>query len=454
MKKLVYLFLIGSTFSWGQSGIETKQLSPGELKQDLHYLFEKFEAIHPSLYHYTPKWEVDARRLALEKELDQPMTRLEFARKTIPVVTLLKDGHTSLGFPLEERTTFLKNGGTVFPLDVLIHKNKIFVAANYSPDSLSKGSTEIVSINGVSSTEVLEKLRSLNSAELDFYRDIRVQRSFRRLLWYAYNWDGDYDLQLMVNGVSVNKKIRGITEKELSASYQKTVGSSSSKAFSYYLIGNKIGVIDFRSMNNLKKFSDFLDSTFTVIKKNNIQRLVIDLRNNGGGDSKLAEALFNYIANKPYKQFERAEIKNSVEAGRVNNKNSKKNGTITVISDTPLITPKKPPNKFTGTAYLLTSHVTFSSAHALAVAFKCYTMGTIVGEETGGIFAPFGDLIEIKLPNTHLQGWCSHKKFVHPCADDGLHGVKPDVEIIPTLEDMQNHRDSAMEYILNITKSN
>ncbi|MFZ2905834.1 MAG: S41 family peptidase [Cyclobacteriaceae bacterium] len=451
MKKLLCLLLISSA-GFSQSPADAPVFTPEALKQDLNFLFEKLEAIHPSLYHYTSKAEIDELRAATEKMFNRPMTRLEFAQKVIPIVSQLSDAHTSLGFLQKEYSTFLKNGGKVFPLDVLIRENRIFTTAAHATDSIVP-STEILSINGVRSTEVLKTLRSYISAELDFYRDIRVQRAFRRMLWFVYGWDNDFDLQLSTNGEVINRKIQGITEVALSESYRKT-GSTIVSPFSYYPLENKIGVIDFQSMKNLKKFSSFLDSTFAVIGQNNIQYLVIDIRNNGGGDSKLGEALFDYIADKPYKQFERAEIKNSVEAGRVKNKNSKKNGTISVIQNTNFITPKKTKNKFTGTTYLLTSHVTFSSAHALAVAFKCYEMGTILGEETGGILEPFGDLIEFKLPNTQLQGWCSHKKFVHPCSDGLLHGVKPDVEIIPSAQDMATGNDPALEYIKKIASGN
>src|SRR6478735_10977965 len=106
-KLLLSIFFI-STLCAGQSAVETQKFTPEELKQDLQFLFEKLESIHPSLYHYTPKSEVDEKRSALEKELDHPMTRLEFARKAIPVISMLNDGHTGMGFPREERVSFLK----------------------------------------------------------------------------------------------------------------------------------------------------------------------------------------------------------------------------------------------------------------------------------------------------------------------------------------------------------
>lgn len=438
MKKLLFVSLVFSTtFSFSQESIENQKFSPEVLRADLNFLFSKLEYTHPSLYHYVSKEKADSARKAIEIILGQTFTRLEFARMVIPIVTMLKDGHTSLSFPQEERTSYLKSGGKVFPFDVLIRDNRIFVAANYSADSTILPYTEILFINGISSFEVLNQLRPFISAELEFYRDIRIQNAFRRLLWYVIGFEGDYNLVVAYNGTVFAKNISGATEKEFMDVYTKKI-KPSPQPYTFYKLTNEIGVIDFRSMNDEKRFGKFLDSTFTVIKRDKIQHLAIDIRNNGGGNSQLGDMLFDYITSKKYRQVIEAEIK--------------KNGKVRRVKGS-LQTPRKVANKFTGKTYLLTSHYTFSSANMLASAFKFYNMGTVIGEETGGVLTAFGDLIEITLPNTKLKAFCSHKKFVHPGADGQLHGVKPDIEIVPKPEFTQSGKDEILEYIKQIAKN-
>lgn len=323
MKKILYLLFISSS-CFAQLAVEVKSFNPEELKQDLTILFEKLEAIHPSLYHYTSKSNVDEVRAAVEKELNRSMTRIEFARKAIPLISMLKDGHTSLVFPRDEWLTFLKKGGKIFPFDVLIRENKIFITANYSADSTLSTFTEILAINEKPTPDLLKELRPYISAELDFYRDTRLQKAFKSMLWSAYGWGGNFDVELIIKGEMISKKIHGITEQGLTEAIKKSGKQRSAKPYSYYTLENNVAVIDFRSMNDLDKFNNFLDSTFAIIRKDNIQHLVVDIRNNSGGNSQLGDALFNYITDKPYKQIERIEVKNSVEAGRVRNKNSKK----------------------------------------------------------------------------------------------------------------------------------
>jgi hypothetical protein len=437
MKKfLIVCFVFYTSLSFSQESIQDQKFSPEALRADLDFLFSTLEYTHPSLYHYVSRTKVDSARKSIENVLGQSFSRLEFARMAIPLVTMLKDGHTSLSFPQEERTSYLKAGGTVFPFDVLIRNDQIFITNNYSIDSTLLPYSEILFINGVSSAELLDQLRPFISAELDFYQDIRVQNEFRRLLWYVMGFEGDYNLGLMYNGNFFKRTISGTTEKEFMIAYTKKL-KPNPQPYTFYKLTNAIGVIDFRSMNDEKRFGKFLDSTFNVVKRDNIKHLVIDIRNNGGGNSQLGDMLFDYITSKKYRQVVEAEIK-------IDGKISHAKGSLK--------TPKKLKNKFSGKTYLLTSHYTFSSANMLASAYKFYNMGTIIGEDTGGVLTAFGDLVEITLPNTNLKAYCSHKKFVHPGADGQLHGVKPDVEIVPTQEDIQLGRDAVMEYVLEYIK--
>ena len=109
--------------------------------------------------------------------------------------------------------------------------------------------------------------------------------------------------------------------------------------------------------------------------------------------------------------------------------------------------PKNTKNKFEGKSFLLTSHVTFSSATMLTAAFKCYNMGIIIGEETGGLLESFGDVISIQLPNTKILAGCSHKKFVLSCSTGDIQGVKPDYEIKLNIDNRKNESDPAIEKV-------
>jgi len=73
--------------------------------------------------------------------------------------------------------------------------------------------------------------------------------------------------------------------------------------------------------------------------------------------------------------------------------------------------PSSNPLRFNGSVYLLTSRVTFSSASSFAAAIKDFGIGILVGEETGGIFPHFGDVISFQLPSSKINGGCSYTEW-------------------------------------------
>ncbi len=471
---LIILVLITSCIS--QDEVQKKIFSVDELREDFNFLMNNFESIHPNIYSYTSKKDIDLMRKDVLEGLNKPMSRQEFALKITPIISALKDGHTNLILPNKQRTEYLNAGGGIFPFIVRIFDNKVYIRSNLSSDNTIKVNSEIISINGIDIKIILKEMRKYFSAELDHFADIRVELSFGRLLWYLYNFENNYLLELKYNEIVFNSNISGINLEKFNEMNAKQNNMNNSKPFSYYQIeGTSIGVIDFKMMTYKNKFKNFLDSTFTAIKKNNIQHLIIDIRQNGGGNSQLAEMLFDYITENQYKMMEQVEIKVSRQTKKYAKKDIKwylhpfvnpivlfvpqarpyfysRNGTSNTIKKTKNEIPKKVKTKFSGNTYLLTSHYTFSSATMLANVFKCYQMGTILGEETGGAPSAYGDITGFQLPNTKLDAYTSHKKFIDVCDDGQVNGVIPDIEIKQTLEDIKLGRDTAVEYIKLLTK--
>ncbi len=66
--------------------------------------------------------------------------------------------------------------------------------------------------------------------------------------------------------------------------------------------------------------------------------------------------------------------------------------------------------RFTGDVFLLINEGTFSSATMLAATIKDYELGTLVGEETGGLASNFGEVYSFALPNTRLVATVSCKR--------------------------------------------
>ena len=96
------------------------------------------------------------------------------------------------------------------------------------------------------------------------------------------------------------------------------------------------------------------------------------------------------------------------------------------------VSPRQPQSsgpRFGGRVFLLTGPNTFSSAADFAAVVKDYEIGTIIGEETGGLRQCFGDRLRFSLPYSGIGFGVSHKRFYAPIPKPGddLRGVVPDV---------------------------
>lgn len=459
-------------FSQENEESESRIFQPSEMKEDFQELFLILESIHPDLYFYTPRHIIDSLRKQARIRLSKPLTTMEFWKVIAPIVVQLKDGHTALSFPWEEWSLYKRSGGRLFPLEVRVDSLKLFVVNNYSYDPNILPENEIMAINGITSKEIILKMQKYHNGERMSFVNLKVSGYFGIYLWALFPFDEHYKIEYRNSKrAKFEQSIYGISGKAYD-SLRKLHHSVRKPDYSFYKTrrGN-IGVIDFRRMRNNRLFKKFNDSVFNVIQDNRTTSLIIDVRKNGGGNSQLLDVLLSYFNNKPYTQALRMDLKVSKYARKTFRKRyfkwylypfypvtlfyaqtrmllyGKAGKTVTMTNEPETHKTSKP--FFNGNVFLLIGPNTFSSANILADVFKCYEMGTILGEETGGLTIAFGDLVFYSLENTQLRGNCSYKQFFHPCGIADNRGVIPDIEIKQNYDDNLNGKDTVLEYTVD-----
>lgn len=108
--------------------------------------------------------------------------------------------------------------------------------------------------------------------------------------------------------------------------------------------------------------------------------------------------------------------------------------------------------RYQGQLFLLIGGSTFSSASGLASEIKCYNRGKLIGEETGGVTACFGDVYNFKLPNTGFKIIVSKRKYYNACGEDNRRGVIPDYIVENSFEDEQKGVDRVLEFTVDLIK--
>lgn len=467
MKKIILIVIIifcnSKTFS--QINENEKKYSEIELNQDFDYLVKSIVETHPNPFSVIKKEVFYKDVVKIKSNFKNGLNFKEFYTLTAPLISSISDGHTSIKFPGNKK--ILNNESELFPFVATCnYKNKTILLKEFiSENSPIPTNSEIVSINNISAEEIINKIIKNTSGENNEYR-LKMGSNFiffGIILNTYFNFKGDFIVKYKSNNIIEAKVIKAITfqyftnfVKSKMNSQKKQVEQNTADYILTIKPEIKTAIIDFKYFDDEERFDIFLKKSFDSINKIGIKNLIIDIRENGGGNSVLGDKLFKYISKNSFKQFEKTTVKFSQLQKDYYKQNCKedstfcetykyiskqKNGKVVNLKSEELIKSNSPPNQFNGKIYLLTSLRTFSSASNFAQCFKNYKMGIIVGEETGGWIVCYGDKIITKLPNTEMKLSISTKKFYSiGSTDKDLHGIIPDIKI---------DAEKSLDYILN-----
>lgn len=435
MKKILIsltaLILIGCLSCIKQPNSD--KISHTQAISDLEVFISALQEIHPDLFFDCNETSFNEEYQKIKKQLpDKPISKIELYKYIQPLTTLLRDGHTQLYFPKDELT---KENPLVFPLSIEVNTNdsSINVTNECFPGTEIKKGSVITSINGIDANTLITEMLNYCGGERTAFRLSKVNRDFIHFLYMLYP-NNTFKIEYSNGKGKIKSLINAIPYLQAEALAKKEVIAIA--PYFFEVLDSRTIVMTFNSFSEPDVFKTFSDSMFRAVKKLNIENLIIDMRMNGGGDSDIGDELFQYISPVPFRQFDKTIRKYSDLQKKLALENfgsdysSQPNGTYELTIDS-LIPLRPNPLRFEGNTYLLISHTTFSSAGSLSWAFKKLKMGTIIGEESGGMSVCFGDIVIYKLPNSGISSTISYARIYEYDADDkNIHGTIPDI-IIP-----------------------
>lgn len=432
-------------------------LSPIELKEDLHFVLETAEQVHPNLFAHTPKEEFDFQCNKVKRQIKKPLSRLDFYKSLSSLVASLKFGHTFVMPTDKYFREYVFLGGRVYPFKFLCTGNKVILEAYYGYSELPVGG-EIITIDDQTAKDFLIETGRFFPSEGKAYSLAFLQRkgNLPMFLWLA---KGEKEfLQLKIRGIDGIEKDYVVAPEK--CSWSKIVQGhkrTSPKNYTYHTLTEyNAGLIEINSFMDLEKFKVFLKRTFEKIQVSEPSALIIDIRNNPGGESLLGDELLKYLTDKPFSQFELSQIKLSPQLYSKNsyyqNKYSdNKIGSVVTVKSHPM-PPADNPLKYNGPIYLLIGPKTASSAMSFAAAVKELKIGTLIGEETTDTPVNYGASYSFKLPNSKLNLCVACKRFVCIGGKENGRGVLPHYEIIQKPEDIIKNVDTVLKFTLDFIK--
>ncbi|MBD5265401.1 MAG: hypothetical protein HDS44_00340 [Bacteroides sp.] len=410
---------------------------------DIDALIYTLSQVHPDIFSVCRQEDLFRAVNNAKSSLPDSVSPIQLYRAAAPIVAMIGDGHTNLNLPSKQ---FLTAGRKRFPVYVNVLSDRSIICKSSLDSIISKGD-KILSVNNISADSLINAMLPYVSGERPHFKLSRLDTRFTALFEMLFPADS-YEVKYQPQGTgkilshTFPATLWGEILKRCPSTKQKRKAENYSYTIDHQ---NNVAIMDFREFSDIEKMENFADSMFTDLRKHNISNLIIDIRNNGGGQSTVGDVLLRYISPEPFVQMDKALIRvTPLTAKLLGNPDVSPMFVFHEVDSTQYIQPRTPEEgHYSGNVYLLTSNKTFSSAGSFSWAFKECGMGTVIGEETGGMNVCYGDILMYRLPVSNLSTSISFKRFWELRADENdIHGTLPDVTV-PSADAL----DRAMELI-------
>ncbi len=436
------------------------QLSPAfsqkEVLEDLETLRRAIEDGQYNMFAYTSEQEFNATydeiRLSLTAD---SLNRLETINTYQRLVSSLEIGHTNIDFPIGPYMEYAQSGGTLFPLEIAFQDGKPLVRKNWSRNKEIPKGSEIISINGMPMDDILTEIYPQISAERPYFKRAKVEiYSFPRYYWQVFGQEDQFEVVVNIDGITKNFTLDAINLIEDFEMKRNEVLNARMELLFY----DEAAYLNPGSFSGDEaQYQRFIDSAFVAINESELNRLIIDLRNNKGGNDSFSDYLVSYIADKPFKWVSSFTLKTSrilKEHARAKSDTTSdywravlkhENGTTYDFEFDPY-QPQAKEKRFNGKVYVLVNRQSHSQSAVTAAQIQDYGFGTIVGEETGEYPTLYTSIFPYTLPNTGITVYISKGYMVRVNGSEEQRGVMPDIVISDYLRDEE---DEILNGLLN-----
>ncbi|MEJ7611950.1 MAG: S41 family peptidase [Ferruginibacter sp.] len=457
---------------WSVSCSQTPKSKPGKvtvdlLQKDFSILRKTLEEAHPGLYWYSDKLTMDRYFDSVRVHIDHEMSAFDFFTFLLPVIAKVRCSHTNIHLPPNAIAKGSVPDG-LLPFNFFCRNRRVFIREDF----LNGGHTgeEVISINSIPVGRIIDTL--LKSLPADGFNE-----TYKYYLLSPGAFREGYAAYFKNSGV-VNIETQNAVSNKLRSFRTILIKPNElpgpRKVFPPWLelkyrpeFNAAILTINSFEIKTIR-FRDSLAGIFKTIQQKNIEHLILDIRENGGGNNENVAELFSYLTSDSFRHLNRAEMNGSnfTYDRYFTNRQlpahpeglPEANGKYAVNNRYSGTSFRQPANaaRFKGQAILLISGHTSSAASEFAALVRFHKSAVIVGEETGGGYygGTGGVYINLVLPGSGIEARIPIVRIFNDVGQDTTRqpagrGTLPDYTVIPTIENILSGKDIQMEAALN-----
>lgn len=472
--------IIASVFC--QSTLAQDEFSEQAVKNDLSVLHMTLQQAHYDLYAHRSREDYRALLNDLYGMIDGPQSVVDASKIFQRYVAFGKIGHAKTEAGYVQFIAHIGAGGRFLPIFIRVDGGTVFLVQAADIDGQTQAGMVIHAINGRSINSWLNQLGVYVSAERDLMRNSLMEESFAPLLWMEL---GEVDnVTLTVEGSdSVKRLIKvdavdfpGYTairaaapSKSLDTDFNGREYRLLSKGLAYLRPGPFIDLdtaeVDQRDPSySGDGFFEFIDQAFEDMIASDATDLIIDLRNNPGGNNNFSDAMTAWFADKPFRftndfrlkasAATKADYERQLESGEpdglladlIEAEMAQPNG-MRYSFDIPMVEPRQVHERYKGQVWAIVNRHSYSNATSTAAMIQDYEFGRVFGEETADLPTSYASVLTFELPETGVVVTYPKSRFLRPSGNVTMRGVIPDI-VLPR-EPIESDKDVILEAVSN-----
>lgn len=409
---------------------EGPTISLADLLADFDAWIAGMRALNPDLSVRSDVDSLEELAARIRGSITGPMTRRRAWLQFAQLNPSLKDGHNGIFMPdyRDALETHIAAGGRIVPIEVRFASDRslrVFTVA--SGKERIRPTDQVISINGHSAQELVAAMLERSPGDTLASQRAWVERRFAALYWFLHGDTGHYDVVVdsAQSGCRIQARLAGaVTLPEALQPKPRP-----EDLFQWRILAADIGYlrVDAFDPGQSDALARIAETAFTEFKQRRIHALIIDVRENGGGDDPLwQQSLMEYLTDKPYAQLsryvQRITLENADPGDRV--------GDVRRGDYKERFTPRRDePLRFSGPVYVLAGPYSYSATIQFMVAAQDFNIAQIAGEETAALSCQTGQSHRIELAKTGLAAFTPIIAYTRPSGVGCERGVIPDVPI-------------------------
>ena len=464
-------------------------ISSEDLLEDFELIKTMVLDIHPGTYRYNDSSSIAKALEELKIQFSQDLSYGAAYAAISKLTAQLQCDHTRAGFNNQNKiiNSIIHYQADKVPFTFKWIEGQMIVVRNASESEWLQRGTAVLSINGKPVEEIQQELLKYVGADgaTDGNRVYKTEvngydfryNAFDIFFPLVFPFVGD-SLELVIepygSAESSNLRVATLTREarsEILGARYSEFPQTQDDMWDFYILQDKLAVLKLNSfgLNGWKAmtldYKKFLADAFGEIRNKKIEHLVIDIRENNGGNDEMAVELNAYLS-EDFPDWEREGRTRYVELPESIRPYIKTWGdnpwyfSLKPSEMEPIngyyifkdnFTPRKRKNKkeiYQGKVYMLTSSANTSLAFYTANGFQKLGLGKTIGQETGGNLNDIngGQILFMTLPNSQIEiDFPIMGGFTREPQPN--QGIVPDVSISYNRADIYAGKDKEMEAV-------